>query len=58
MPLTALVRNIFFGIVALQYAKIYPEVIPMKSMTEISKLIGRVLRHKPDALSLTLDEHG
>lgn len=33
-------------------------VILMKTMTEISKLIARVLRHKPDALGLTLDEHG
>ena len=30
----------------------------MKSMTEISKLIAMVLRHKPEALDLTLDEHG
>ncbi|MBQ2951945.1 MAG: RNA 2'-phosphotransferase [Clostridia bacterium] len=30
----------------------------MKTMTEISKLIALVLRHKPEALNLTLDEHG
>lgn len=30
----------------------------MKTMTEISKLIAMVLRHKPERLQLTLDEHG
>jgi len=30
----------------------------MKSLTEISKLIALVLRHKPDALGLRLDPHG
>ena len=30
----------------------------MKTMTEISKLIAMVLRHKPEELQLTLDEHG
>ena len=30
----------------------------MKTMTEISKLIALVLRHKPEELGLTLDEHG
>ena len=30
----------------------------MKSLTQISKLIAMVLRHKPEELGLTLDEHG
>lgn len=30
----------------------------MRNMMEISKLIALVLRHKPEALGLTLDEHG
>lgn len=30
----------------------------MKTMTEISRLIAMVLRHKPERLQLTLDEHG
>ena len=30
----------------------------MKTQTGISKLIALVLRHKPDTLQLTLDEHG
>lgn len=30
----------------------------MKSMTDMSKLIACVLRHKPELLKLTLDEHG
>lgn len=30
----------------------------MKSMTEISKLIAYVLRHKPDHLALDMDVHG
>lgn len=30
----------------------------MRTMTEMSKLIALVLRHKPWALGLTLDEHG
>lgn len=30
----------------------------MKTLTEMSKLIAMVLRHKPERLGLTLDEHG
>jgi len=30
----------------------------MRSLTQISKLIAMVLRHKPEELNLTLDEHG
>lgn len=30
----------------------------MKTLTEMSKLIALVLRHKPEKLGLTLDEHG
>lgn len=30
----------------------------MKSQTEMSKLIARVLRHEPQLLALTVDEHG
>lgn len=30
----------------------------MKSLTQISKLIALVLRHKPEELNLRLDEHG
>lgn len=30
----------------------------MKSLTQISKLISLVLRHKPDELGLTMDKHG
>lgn len=30
----------------------------MKSLTQMSKLIAMVLRHKPEELGLTMDEHG
>ena len=30
----------------------------MKTLTETSKLISLVLRHKPEALGLTMDSHG
>ena len=29
-----------------------------KQLTNISKLISMVLRHKPEAVGITLDEHG
>ena len=30
----------------------------MKSLTEISKFISLILRHKPEAIGITLDNHG
>lgn len=42
----------------LKPSKAMKGAICMKTMTEISKMIAMVLRHKPERLQLTLDEHG